>query len=85
MIQLSVYIRPGCHLCDDLLSQLMQLQSEYCFDFYTINVDSNPQLVEQYGTMIPVVTHGNEALCHYFLDQAAIVQLVGSNSDLCKI
>jgi thiol-disulfide isomerase/thioredoxin len=81
MIQLSVYMRSGCHLCDDLLSQLQQLQSEYSFDFHTINVDSCPKLVEQYGTKLPVVTHGDEELCHYFLDQAAVVQLVSSVSN----
>ena len=85
MIQLSIYIRPGCHLCDDLLSQLQQMQSEYCFDFHTINVDSCPQLVEQYGAKIPVVTHRNEELCHYFLDQAAVMQLVSSHTEQCKI
>lgn len=79
MIQLSVYIRPGCHLCDDLLSQLQQLQSEYCFDFHTINVDSCPQLVALYGIKIPVVMYGDQELCHYFLDQAAVVQLVSSH------
>ena len=79
MILLNIYIRPGCHLCDDLLSQLRQLQSEYCFDFHAINVDSCPQLVEQFGTKIPVVTHGDKELCHYFLDQAAVVQLVSSH------
>jgi len=76
MIQLSVYTRPGCHLCDDLLLQLQQLQSEYSFDFHSINVDSCSQLVAQYGARIPVLTHGDEELCHYFLDQAAVVQLV---------
>jgi len=81
MIQLSIYIRSGCHLCDDLLSQLQQLQSEYSFDFHTINVDSCPQLVAQYGARIPVLTHGDEELCHYFLDQAAIVQLVSSHTE----
>jgi thiol-disulfide isomerase/thioredoxin len=78
MIQLSVYIRPGCHLCDDMMMQLQRLQSEYSFDFHPINVDSCPQLVAQYGVRIPVLTHGDEELCHYFLDQAAVVQLVSS-------
>lgn len=81
MIQLNIYIRSGCHLCDDLLSQLLQLKSEYCFDFHTINVDSCPQLVEQYGTRIPVVTHGDQELCHYFLDQAAVLQLVSRKAE----
>ena len=85
MIRLSIYIRPACHLCEDVISQLVQLQSEYSFDFHTINVDSSPQLVAQYGTKVPVVTYENQELCHYFLDQAALAQLVSSHSDLCKI
>ena len=81
MIQLNIYIRPACHLCEDLITQLIGLQSEYRFDFHTINVDSCPQLVAQYGTKIPVVSYGDRQLCHYFLDQAAIVQLVSSHTE----
>ena len=79
MIEFTVYSRYGCHLCEDLLMQLNQLQQVYSFRIIEIDIDSNPLLIEQYGSLVPVVTCDNEQICHYFLDQAAILQLLKDN------
>ena len=76
MTQLKVYIRQGCHLCDDLLAQLQQLKSEYSFEFQTIDVDSHPELVKQHGTKVPIVMFGDREICHYFLDQASLIEIL---------
>jgi len=74
VITFTVYSRHGCHLCEDLLQQLYQLQQSHTFSISEIDVDSSPQLIEQYGLQVPVVTCDDRQLCHYFLDQAAILQ-----------
>jgi len=74
VITFTVYSRHGCHLCEDLLQQLYALQQAHVFNIEEIDVDSSPQLSERYGQQVPVVTCGNQQLCHYFLDQAAILQ-----------
>ena len=76
MITFTVYSRQGCHLCEDLLVQLIQLQQVHDFKITEVDVDSSPQLIEQYGSQVPVVTCGDEQLCHYFLDQAAVMQVL---------
>ena len=75
---LTVYIRSGCHLCEDLLLQLQQLRQVHPFDFITVDVDSDARLKELYGVLVPVVMHGDVQICHYFLDQAALLQAIGS-------
>lgn len=76
MIEFTVYSRHGCHLCEDLLQQLTQLQQRYGFNISEVDVDSSPLLIEKYGSQVPVVICGDEQLCHYFLDQAAILQVL---------
>lgn len=78
MIEFTVYSRIGCHLCDDLLQQLYQLQQTHNFKINEIDVDLSPQLIEQYGLQVPVVTCDDEQICHYFLDQAAILQVLSN-------
>ncbi|VAW71007.1 hypothetical protein MNBD_GAMMA09-100 [hydrothermal vent metagenome] len=73
MIEFSVYSRHGCHLCEDLLQQLYRLQQKHNFNVIEIDIDLSPQLIEQYGSQVPVVTCEDEEICHYFLDQAAIL------------
>lgn len=76
MITFTVYSRQGCHLCEDLLAQLIQLQQAHDFNITEVDVDSSPQLIEQYGSQVPVVTCDDQQLCHYFLDQAAVMQVL---------
>lgn len=66
--QLIVYSRAGCHLCDDLIAGLEELQVELGFTFRIKNIDADPELVERYGTLIPVVLAGDIQLCQSFLD-----------------
>ena len=76
MIEFTVYSRLGCHLCEDLLQQLSLLAQEHDFKVIEVDVDSSPQLIDRYGTQVPVVLCGDEQICHYFLDQAAILQRI---------
>ena len=76
MIEFVVYTRHGCHLCEDLLQQLYELQQTHNFNINEVDVDSNPRLIEQYGSQVPVVICENRQICHYYLDQPAIMQLL---------
>ena len=77
----TIYIRNGCHLCEDLLLQLHDLKQRHPFDFKTVDVDADPHLVAQYGQLVPVVMLGDKQICHYFLDQASLLQAIGSTTN----
>ena len=77
MSQFTLYIRHGCHLCDDMVQQLLDLQNQHEFVFSQQDVDADPQLTQAYGHLVPVLTQGTEVICHYFLDQVALLQAIG--------
>lgn len=81
MIRFRVFIRHGCHLCEDMLEQLRLLQQQHSFEIDTVNIDTDPELVSQYGTLVPVLTLGEQQICHYFLDQAALLQALDSTDN----
>ncbi len=59
MLELLLYTRPGCHLCEDAAALLRRLQAETPFDLREVNVDDDPALRERYGEQIPVIeAHG---------------------------
>lgn len=70
--KLTVLGREYCHLCDELLAGLKQLQGRYSFDIEVIDVDRHPQLEEKWGDKVPVLLDGDRELCHYYLDVAAV-------------
>lgn len=71
---LIVYARQECHLCQDMILALRNLQEQVSFDFRVIDIDSNPELITLYGERIPVLVSSadNQEICHYFLDLTAL-------------
>lgn len=69
---LTLYGRSGCHLCEDMEAALDELQKELGFRLERIDIDSDPGLVDAYGTLVPVLKDGNTEICHYFLDPQAL-------------
>lgn len=74
MTELTVIFREGCHLCDVMLAQLAALQAELEFRIRPVDVDSDEELVEDYGVLVPVLLQGDREICHYHLDEAALRQ-----------
>ncbi len=66
--RLTLLGREYCHLCEDMLAALKQLQGRYDFDVEVVDVDRHPQLEEKWGEKVPVLLDGERELCHYYLD-----------------
>lgn len=54
-MHLTMYTRTGCHLCENAWTLLEAAQQTHQFTLEAINVDSSPELVQQYGDCVPVV------------------------------
>ncbi|MFZ6748420.1 glutaredoxin family protein [Undibacterium sp. Ren11W] len=75
MIQFTLYSRSYCHLCDDMLQQLLPYQTAHAFEVKVIDLDTEaaPDLLAKYDELVPVLLgqkDGAESqqICHYFLD-----------------
>jgi glutaredoxin len=76
MIQIDIYSRPGCHLCDDAKAVIERVQRRYAFALREINIESDPALEKEYGEQIPVVfVNGNKAF-KYHVDEAELEKKV---------
>lgn len=72
MTSLTLYGRVYCHLCHEMEEALEPLQKELGFSVETVDVDTDPELEERLGELVPVLMAGDRELCHYFLDQQAV-------------
>ncbi len=70
-MELTVFSRPGCHLCEVLVEELLPLVRGRA-QVTVVNIDDDPALTERYGLRIPVVSKGGQELCHYHLDADAV-------------
>jgi len=71
-VTLTLYSRTWCHLCEDMLAGLRELQARQQFELTVIDVDTRPELEARFGEQVPVLMHGERELCHYHLDSAAV-------------
>lgn len=82
--QFVVYIRSGCHLCDELLAILQEylnlLESDYTLKIIDIgnHGDNGAELEALYGQKLPVLTESGDEICHYFFDVNLWQQYIGS-------
>ncbi|MSZ45354.1 MAG: thioredoxin family protein, partial [Actinobacteria bacterium] len=54
-IQVTIYSRSNCHLCDVALEVLQELQSEIIFGIEKILIDGDLELEAKYGEQVPVI------------------------------
>lgn len=51
-----LYGRAGCHLCDQARRTLRRVTAETGHAVAEVDIDTDPDLVERYGELVPVVT-----------------------------
>ena len=61
--KVTLYVREGCHLCDDFLVDLsLQLGPAYR-DLSVVDVDHDPGLAARYGLRVPVLEVAGKVAC----------------------
>jgi hypothetical protein len=63
-----LYSRPGCGLCEEMLSELTALPAAQSFAVDVIDVDADDAAKVRYGHKIPVLLFAGDLVCHGHLD-----------------
>ena len=75
---LVVISREGCGLCDEMLHELAHLERTQALPPVTVvDVDSDPELVRQFGLKVPVLLLDGSVICHYTLNSQELLRLIG--------
>jgi glutaredoxin len=69
----TLYGRPGCHLCDDARAVLARLRAGEPFVLEDVDIESDDALHARYLERIPVVALDGEELFDYFVDEPALL------------
>lgn len=70
LLRVTLYTRPGCHLCDDAKKLILPLLREFAVTFNEVNIDDNPELAARYGLDIPVIFIGAHKAAKHRVDVA---------------
>lgn len=74
--EVIVYYRESCHLCEQVVASLFQLQEELGYEIKQIDVDDDPELYKKYNVDVPVVSYQDEVIFYHFFDETALREAV---------
>jgi glutaredoxin len=55
-IQVTLYTKPGCHLCEQALADLARLRRRFPHELRLVDITTEPELMRDYGERIPVLS-----------------------------
>jgi hypothetical protein len=67
-----LYVREGCHLCDDFLVGLSLDLGSAFRDLSVVDVDRDPGLAARYGLRVPVLEVAGEVACEGRYDASRV-------------
>jgi glutaredoxin len=79
MKTVTLYTRPGCHLCDDARSALEKLGAEVEFELVEVNIETDDALHAAYLERIPVICVDGEHVSDYFMDEPTLTARLNSD------
>ena len=66
----TLYTRPGCHLCEQAKEEMRRAGGADLYTLEEINIETDPALIERYGTEIPVILINGIKAFKYHLSAA---------------
>jgi glutaredoxin len=66
--EVTLYIRPGCHLCEEAKAAIVPLLREFGAALREVNIEKDAILEERYGRDIPVIFIGARKAAKHRVD-----------------
>jgi glutaredoxin len=74
MGQVTLYGKPGCHLCDEARAVVERVRAQRPFELREIDVSLDPALHREYGERIPVLALDGEELFEFHVEEAVLLE-----------
>jgi glutaredoxin len=70
--RVTLYGKPGCHLCEEARTVVEAVRAERGFDLLEVDITMDPRLHARYGERIPVLAIGDEEVFDYVIEPTAL-------------
>lgn len=76
MVEVVVYTKPGCCLCDEVKVQLARMQARYGFELREVNILDDRAAEEKYREEIPVVFINGRKAFKFHLNESKLAKRI---------
>ncbi len=80
MIALTIYSRPGCHLCDEMKAVVRTVSQSVPLSLEEIDISTDPGLEARYGLEIPVLMVEGKKAAKYRIGEADLRRMLAGRS-----
>jgi glutaredoxin len=70
----TLFGKPGCHLCDDARAVVERVRAQRPFELSEVDVTLDPALYREYGERIPVLAVDGEEVFEFHVEEAALLE-----------
>jgi glutaredoxin len=78
-VHVVLYSRSGCHLCDEARAVLEAERARTAFELVEIDIETDDELVKEYGIRIPVVAIDGVERFEIAVDPGELARLVAGS------
>ena len=69
MIELILYARPACHLCEEMAAVVARVARDVPLTLTKVDIDTDRDLKERFGLSIPVLRMGGRTVAKVRVDE----------------
>jgi len=83
MVALTIYSRPGCHLCEEMKTAVARVSGRVNLDVRVeeIDISTDASLEARYGTEIPVLLINGRKVAKYRVSEFELARLIRSRAE----
>jgi thiol-disulfide isomerase/thioredoxin len=75
-LTITIYSRPGCHLCDEMKTVVERLARRVPMTIEDIDISLDPALEQRYGAEIPVLLVNGRKAAKYRVSEEELLRIV---------
>jgi len=76
VIPLTIYSRPGCHLCDEMEATVVRVALTIPLTLEHIDISTDPALEAEYGLEIPVLMVDGKKAAKFRVSEEELVRIL---------
>ena len=81
MIPVTIYSRPGCHLCDEMKAVVQHVGASIPLTIEEIDISADPELERLYGLEIPVLFVAGKKVAKYRVTEADLRRILAGRAE----
>lgn len=85
MIALTLYSRPGCHLCDEMKATVDRVARSVASSVEVIDISTDPEIEARYGLEIPVLLVNGTKAAKYRVTEEELTRILKGRTEKSEV